>query len=149
MRLIVTTILMCAGLWAAEPVLGTWKLNLEKSRYVPGPSPGSQIRVYEAHPEGIKVTITTVDAEGRKTSVEHPVNYDGKEHPLSGPSQANAIVLVKIDDYTSEAPIKHASGILGTNRRTVSSDGQTMTISYQGTDSRGGAVKNKAVYGKQ
>ena len=77
MRLLVTTILMCAGLWAAEPVLGTWKLNLEKSRYVPGPLPRSSIRVYEAHPDGITVTIKTVDGEGRKTSVEHPVNYDG------------------------------------------------------------------------
>ena len=149
MRLMVSTILMCAALWAAEPVLGTWKLNLEKSRYVPGPLPRSQTRVYEARPDGIKVTIKTVDAEGRKTSVEHPVNYDGKEHPLSGPSQASAIVLVKIDDYTSEGTIKHANKILGTNRRTVSSDGRTMTITYQGTDSRGEAVKNTAVYEKQ
>ncbi|MFN0105710.1 MAG: hypothetical protein ACKV2U_26940 [Bryobacteraceae bacterium] len=148
MRFLLVVIVICSG-WAAEPVLGTWKLNLGKSHYIPGPAPRSQIRIYEGHADGIKVTIKTIDAEGRATTVEHPVNYDGKEHPLSGPSQADAIVLEKIDDYTSEAILKHANRILGTNRRIVSKDGKTLTITYQGTGARGGTVKNTAVYEKQ
>jgi len=134
--------------WAADPVLGTWKLNLPKSHYLPGPAPRSQTRIYVETPQGIKVTIKTVHDDGHTTTVEHPVNYDGKEYPFAGSSQANAIVLVKIDDYTSEATMKHANKIIGTNRRTVSQDRKTMTIVYEGSDERG-RVKNTAVYQKQ
>ena len=134
--------------WAADPVLGTWNLNVAKSNYKPGPAPTSQTRIYEAHPEGIKVTIKTIHADSESTSVEHPVNYDGKEHPVTGSSQTDAIALEKIDDYTSEATLKHAGKVIGTNRRSISKDGRTMTITYEGTDQRG-AVKNTAVYDKQ
>ena len=135
--------------WAAEPVLGTWNLNLAKSDYSPGPAPKSQTRIYEAHTEGVQVTIKTIQSDGKSVSVQHPVNFDGKEHPLTGSSQADMIALVKIDDYTSESTLKHANKIIGTNRRTVSKDGKTMVITYQGTDARGRPVKNTAVYEKQ
>ena len=134
---------------AADPVLGTWKLNLAKSNYSPGPAPKSQTRIYEAHPEGVKVTIKTIHVDGQSTSIQHRVNYDGKEHPLTGSSQADAIALEKIDDYTSEATLKHADKVIGTNRRSISTDGKTMTITYQGTDSRNRPVKNTAVYEKR
>lgn len=135
--------------WAADPVLGTWHLNVAKSSYIPGPAPKSQTRVYEAHPQGVTVTIKTVHADGQSQSVQHPVNYDGKEHPITGSGQADAIALEKIDDYTSESTLKHANKIIGTNRRSVSADGKTMTITYQGTDARGRQVKNTAVYQKR
>ena len=108
----------------------------------------SQKRTYEAHPEGVKVTIKTIHADGKTTSVEHPLNYDGKEHPVTGSTQTDSIALQKIDEYTSEAILKHAGKVIGTNRRSISKDRQTMTITYEGTDQRG-AVKNTAVYDKQ
>lgn len=137
--------------FGADPVLGTWKLNVEKSNYTPGPAPKRQTRTYEAHPMGIRVTIQTVHADGQTVSVQHPVNYDGKEHPITGDANqaANAIVLVQIDPFTSEATLKHANKIIGTNRRIVAADGRSMTITYQGTDARGRPVKNTAVYDKQ
>jgi hypothetical protein len=136
-------------LCAADPVIGTWKLNVAKSTYTPGPAPASQTRVYEEHPGGIQVTIRTVHADGQSTSVQHPLNYDGKEHPVTGSGQADAIALEKIDEYTSEANLKHAGKVIGSNRRVVSNDGKMMTITYQGTDARGRPVKNTAVYDKQ
>ena len=63
------------AVWAADPVLGTWELNVAKSKYNPGPAPKSQTRIYEALPEGMKVTIKTVNADGQSTVVEHPANF--------------------------------------------------------------------------
>ena len=31
---------------AADPAIGTWKLNLAKSTFSPGPAPRSQVRTY-------------------------------------------------------------------------------------------------------
>jgi hypothetical protein len=134
---------------AADPVVGTWKLDVEKSTYTPGPAPKSQTRIYETDGEGIRVTIKTFMPDGQSSSVRHPVNYDGKEYPISGSSQSNAIILQRIDDYTSEATLKHASKVIGRTRRVVAKDGKTMTITYEGVDDRGRTVSNRAVYEKQ
>ena len=135
--------------YASDPVLGRWKLNVAKSSYLPGPAPKSQTRVYEANADGIKVTIRTVGEDGKTTVVEHPVNYDGKEQPVTGSSQSDAIEMQRIDDHTSESVMKHANKIIGRNRRVVAEDGKTMTITYEGLDSRGREVKVTAVYDRQ
>ena len=132
MRLFVVLTGAAVAVWAANPVLGTWKLDVAKSTYRPGPPPASETRVYEAAPEGVKVTIITTDANGKSVTIEHPANFDGKDYPLTGSSRADAISLKKIDDYRSEAILKHASTIIGTAKRVVSKDGKTMTVSYQG-----------------
>jgi hypothetical protein len=50
-----------------NPLLGTWTLLVEKSRYKPGPPPQRQTRTYEAAPHGVKTTIRTVTADGEST----------------------------------------------------------------------------------
>ena len=140
---------MLSVVWATDPVLGKWKLNVEKSRYVPGPAPKSQTRIYEAKGDGVKVTITTVAEDGVAIVVEHPLNYDSKEQPVTGSQQSDAIALQRIDEFTSESVMKHAGKVIGTNRRVVSNDGKTMTITYDGLDSRGRQVKVNAVYDRQ
>ena len=135
--------------WAGDPVLGTWELNLSKSKYNPGPAPKSQTRIYEALAAGMKVTINTVDAAGKSTVVEHPANYDGKDYPITGSTQADVISLKQIDAYTSEAVLKHADRVLATSRRVVSTDGKSLTVTYQGIDSRGRKVDLLAVYERQ
>jgi hypothetical protein len=140
---------MASVIWASDPVLGKWKLNVDKSTYLPGPAPKSQTRLYQAHAHGIKVTIRTIGKDGQVIVVEHPVNYDGKEQPVIGSQQSDAIALQRIDEYTSESVMKHAGKLIGTNRRVVSKDGQTMTITYEGLDSRGRQVKVTALYDRQ
>jgi len=140
---------MAPVLWAADPVVGKWKLNLEKSKYLPGPAPKSQTRVYEAKSGGITVTIRTVAENGEVIVVEHPLNYDGKEQRVIGSRQSDAISLQKIDEYSSESVMKHAGKVIGTNRRVVSTDGKTMTITYDGLDSSGRQAKVVAVYDRQ
>jgi hypothetical protein len=49
---------------AADPMQGTWTLNLARSRYFPGPAPKSQLRVLEMSDEGTLETVTTVNANG-------------------------------------------------------------------------------------
>ncbi len=101
-----------AAAWAADPLdttLGTWKLNVAKSKFIPGPPFRSETRTYVALPEGVKVTIHTVDGDGKTITTEFPVNYDGKYHHITtsgGP--ADAISLTRIDALTAEAHLTHA-----------------------------------------
>jgi hypothetical protein len=52
--------------------------------------------------------------------------------------------MTRIDEYTSESILSHAGHTVGNARRTVSSDGQTMTITFKGSD-----VNNLAYYEKE
>ena len=56
---------------ADDPVLGTWHLNVAKSKYSPGPAPKSQVRTYEAHKDGVKATIRTIYADGQRGVSPH------------------------------------------------------------------------------
>ncbi len=51
---------------APNPLIGTWILNVEKSRYDPGRSPKSEIRTFDYSNQGmILSTIQRVTAQGK------------------------------------------------------------------------------------
>ena len=128
---------------ADNPLFGTWRLVVEKSRYNPGPPPQRQTRTYEAAPHGVKTTIRTVDADGKSTLVEYTANYDSIEYHVSGSTTMSGIALTKVDPYTAEATLTHAGHVIGHATRVVSKDGKTMTITFRDTR---GVVHNMAAY---
>jgi hypothetical protein len=127
-------------------VLGTWTLNVAKSKYVPGSPPKSQTRIYDMQGDRVKTTVVTVDSTGSSTQVEYVAKYDSVEYPISGSSQADAISLTRIDPYTAEATLTHAGKIIGTARRVISRDGGTMTITFQSGPPNNPSINNVAVY---
>src|SRR5437868_1444573 len=50
--------------------LGTWKLNLAKSTYSPGPPPKSNNVKWERWEDGFKITTDGIDAQGKATHTE-------------------------------------------------------------------------------
>lgn len=135
--------------WAADPVAGTWKLNVAKSKYSPGPAPKEETRVYESRGEGIKVTVKTIAADGHSTTVLIAANYDGKDYPVTGSSDYDAIALTKKNDRISEAALMHGVRVIATSTREISEDGATMTITYKTSGDQDRPINNKAVYEKQ
>lgn len=134
---------------ADDPILGTWKLNLSKSKYIPGPAPRSQTRVYRQTPNGIFVTIETVDAMGHKQpTIEFEEKYDGKEYPVKGSAIGDALILQRINNYLSEATMKHGGMVVATTRRIITDNGKTLMLIYQETDFER-PVDNVIVYDRQ
>lgn len=129
-----------------NPVIGTWTLVVDKSRYNPGPPPQSQTRTYEVQLKGIKATIQTVLADGNTTTVSYTANYDSVEYHVTGSATADGIKLTQVDPNTAEAKLMHAGRVVGTARRVVAPDGKTMTITLR--DVRG-SVQNVAYYEKR
>ena len=148
-RLLVLTLFSAACTWAADASVGTWKLNVAKSTFKPGPPPAAETRIYQSRPEGVKTTVKTTWADRKTTSVEYPANYDGKDYPVSGSRDIDAVALTRMDDFTSAATLKHAGKEIGVARRVVSPDRKTMTITYKGINTRGDMVDNVGVYDRQ
>lgn len=130
-------------------VLGTWTLDVSKSRFSPGPTPASQVRTYEAQGTGFKGTIQTTYADRKPTVIEYTASYDSLEYPVSGSSDYDTIRLTKIDSSTSAATLGHAGRVVATARRVIADDGRTMTITFHADELQGTRVHNVMVYRRQ
>src|SRR5579862_3984234 len=110
-----------------NPDVGVWKLNVAKSKYVPGPGPRSQTRTVVPLPDGgVKVTIEGVSGSGKTINYTYTTHYDGKDSPLMGvgfPSDANTIAVRRINTNTTTQTDKKDGQVILQVTRVVSKDG--------------------------
>ena len=138
---------------AADMYAGTWKINIAKSKYSPGPAPkGPSTTKIEAVENGIKLTADGVNAQGQKTHVEFTVKFDGKDYPFTSmidgkpaPNAADMISAKRIDDYTFETTTKLKGKPLVTARTVASKDGKSQTTTFTGVNAQGQKVNNVVV----
>src|SRR5688572_20176134 len=64
--------------------IGTWKANLAKSTYNPGPAAKSATTTIDAAGAGTKVIVDQSLADGTVRHWEFTANYDGKDVPVTG-----------------------------------------------------------------
>jgi hypothetical protein len=138
-----------SGFTQTDPIIGTWKLNLAKSKYSPGPPPKSQTVTYEAVGEGIKLTAKGTDGEGKPIDTQYTANYDGKDYPVTGNPNYDAIARKRVDAYKMEMTRKKAGKVVSTATSVVSKDGKTRTVTEKGVNAKGEKFSNTLVYDKQ
>ncbi len=134
---------------AAENWLGTWKLDVAKSKFVPGPGPKSLTLKFEATKDGIKLTSDGVNAGGKPTHGEYVSKFDGQDVPWTGNPDADMASPKRIDDNSYENTWKKGGKATITAKVVVSEDGKTLTVTQNGTDSKGRTVNSTNVYHKQ
>ena len=135
-------------LLAADNWVGTWKLNVEKSKFSPGPAPKSLTLKFDASQGGIKFSSDGVNAEGKATHTAFSSKYDGKEVPYEGNPDADMASPKKIDDNTYENVWKKGGKVTVTAKVVVSKDGKTLTVSQTGKNAKGETVNTTGVYEK-
>jgi hypothetical protein len=132
-----------------NPRVGSWQLNVAKSKYDPGPPPKSQTLKIEAAGKGEKVTSEIINADGSKAVTTYTAEYDGKPHPLNGSAIADTVALKRVDANTSERTDAQAGKTVTTYHRVVSKDGKTMTVTVKGTSADGKPYTNVLVFEKK
>ena len=139
-----------AGAQSKDPFVGSWKLNVEKSTYSPGPPPKSTTSVYEAAGKGYKVSVKTEPASGPVQEWSYTSEFDGKDAPVSGTHpNADTISAKRIDANTLELVNKKGGKITTTQKNVVAADGKTRTVTTMGNDAAGRTVSSVAVFEKQ
>ena len=151
-RTILLTLAVCvfavAVSFAANPNMGTWKLNEAKSK-LPATAVKNNMVVYEAAGDSIKVTVDGTDAEGKPTHNEWTGKFDGKDYPLTGDPSADTRSYKVVNDNTTDLTNKKGGKTTLSGRIVVSADGKSRSITVSGTDSKGMKVKYTAIYDKQ
>ncbi len=151
-KTIVLTLALCfvgvAASFAADPNLGTWKLNEAKSKFAAG-APKNHTVTYEAVGDSVKITVDGVDSDGKPTHNEWTGKYDGKDYPVTGDPNSDARSYKKVNANTLALTVKKNGKITSTGRVVVSADGKSRTVTTTGTNSMGAKVTSAAVYDKQ
>ena len=150
---IVILVLFVAVLTQAQtdPFLGTWKLNVKKSKFVPGPPRKSETRMVVTGPNGMNVSVKRVNGDGNTQEFEYTTNLDGKSYPITGdgPEGADSIAVNLTAPKTMQATLTKTGKVVGTATISVSSDGKVLTITSKGTSADGKQFSVIAVYDKQ
>ena len=143
------TLAVALGGTVFAQAVGTWKLNLAKSKYQKGQAPKSATLVYEPAGAGIRVTVDQLPAEGPAIHYAYTANYDGKDVPVVGNPNAETAARTRVNATTTKLVNKKGGQILSTLTLVVSPDGKTLTITTTGKDAKGKKIDSVAVYDKQ
>jgi hypothetical protein len=138
-----------APAFAAESMAGTWTLNLEKSKFVPGPAPKSQTRTYAETADGTALTFTGVAADGSTVSGQSTFKYDGKDYPITGSSDYDTLSLKRVNGTTVKSLQKKDGKVVGTTIRTISAHGKVLTLDSRGKGANGKSYHSIGVFDKQ
>jgi hypothetical protein len=146
----VLAVAMFAAAQSNDPFVGTWRLNVAKSKYTTGPVPKSITSTYEAAGQGYKVSVKNEPAAGPVLQYFYATNLDGKDSPVTGNNpNADMVAARRIDGHTLEIVNKKGGKVTTTQRNVVAADGKTRTVTTTGTDAQGQKVNTVAVFEKQ
>ena len=141
--------------WAADdPQTGTWKLNVAKSKFSPGPPPQTQsVTTKPFGNDGVTLSLDGMNARGEKFTISYSAKYDGKEYPRmeagAGAVAGQTVTLQRMDAHTVERIAYLAGKKLTTERWVISPDAKTRTTFQTGPDPQGQQVNNVIIWEKQ
>jgi len=136
---------------AADNTIGTWKLDVAKSKYTPAPMPIKSLTVTrEAADGGVKQTTKGERADGTAINASYTAKYDGKDVQVVGNSQYDTIAIKQVNANTLTEDRKKTGGSYkATSRIVVSNGGKTMTTTAKGTNAGGKEFTQTFVFDKQ
>jgi len=131
----------------SNPFVGTWKLNLAKSKFISGTPPKEGMFTVQRAGDEDQITVNGTAPDGSSFSLKYEVpGKGGAGKILAGPF--DAVSGKVIDDSTREVSFMKGGKEM-THIRIVSKDGKTAREAVKGTDPQGKPVSEVLVWEKQ
>jgi hypothetical protein len=141
-----TAVFFASHAFAADPILGTWKLNAAKSKFSSGAVLTAGTRVYTEANGLYTLDQKLTGADGKEMS--NRVQYrDGKEEKQA--TAGSATLAKKINADTWDFDLKRDGKVVGHVHRVVSADGKTLTVHNTGMQLSGAEGDETLVFDKQ
>jgi hypothetical protein len=134
--------------FAADPIVGTWTLNIAKSKFTSGPAPTAATRVYTEASGVYSLEQRITGSDGKE--VPFKVQYrEGQDEALTGANGIDHIHAMKVDAKTWDFVMKSGGKEVGRVHRTVSADGKTLTVHNTGKQPSGATGDDTLVFDKK
>jgi len=132
----------------ADAFVGTWRLNVARSIYKPGPPPKSLTRTYTKTANGLSLQYKSVQPDGKEITGSKVLKFDGKDYPADAPDY-DTESTTKVDAFRLRIIERRRGREVGTITLVVSRDRQVMTLNAKGIDASGSAFEKVAVYDRE
>jgi hypothetical protein len=134
---------------ADEPAAGTWKVNVAKSKYNPGPAPQSNTTTIKIENDTETYDSDIVDASGATSHSSFTTKLDGTDSPVTGNPYGDTISVKRSSPTHYTATIKKGGAVTMTVHIVVAADGKSRTATYHGVNSKGQKEHDVIFYDKQ
>ena len=141
---------LCPTISAAQPpdpIVGTWKLNLAKSKYAT-PAPKSMTLTVAPAAIGYSMTVEAIGPDGQPQKWGFTSRYDGSESAVEGNPAIDAVVA-RSDGSSGTVECRKAGKVLVTTTSVLSDDGKSLTATVKMLDAQGKELTTLAVYDRR
>ena len=95
-----------------DPLIGTWKMNVEKSMVIGGQIGRSQTLTYTRDGQNIVNNVESVDAQDRASKGVLIHIYDGKPHPSTGSPDYDSTAYIRAGNTISWIRFKNGKPVI-------------------------------------
>jgi len=138
---------------AADPVVGTWKLNLAKSKMPPSTQAPvkEETQVVQQVGDEMQVTVSGTRTDGSAISNKHsnPINGGIVTYQQGTPPAGMSYVYTLVAPGDSYVTVLREGKQVSVVHGVISKDGKTNTWTIKGTDANGKPVDALQVWDKQ
>ena len=137
-----------APTFAANPLMGTWKLNEGKSKFAPGATKNTMVTYAPAKGDMVKCTVDGVDKDGKPIHWTWLGKFDGKPYPIKGGPAFDMLTYKPVNDRTNNTVATKAGKVVMTGVLTVAKSGKSRVVKLTGTDANGQQFTDITYYDK-
>ena len=137
------------SLGAENPLIGTWKLNENKSKYAPDSVRNTTVTYTAAKGDMIKCTADGVDKDGKPIHWTWTGKLDGKPYPIKGSPAFDTLAYRPVNERTNETTATKNGKVVMTATIAVAKDGKSRTVTLSGKDAKGKKFTDTTYYDKE
>ena len=134
--------------FAADPAIGTWTLNLTKSKFTSGPAPQAATRVY-AESGGVYTLEQKITGSDGKEVSSKAQYREGQDDTTTAISGVDSVHATKVNANTWDFSLKSGGKEVGHAHRTVCADGKTLTVHNTDNQITGATGDDTLVFDKK
>jgi hypothetical protein len=150
--LFLAIIVLTSPVWAADPIIGTWKLNLAESKFpATEVMPKERTEFYrEIDADLIEFEATGIEANGSPISFKATwPQQGGTVDILQGGNEETSYIETLIEPGDWYVTVLQNGKQVGVIHKTFSKDGKKMRQTYTSTDAQGHPFERLSLYDRQ
>jgi hypothetical protein len=146
--ILLTAVFFASHAFAADPIAGTWTLDVAKSKFTTGAALTAGTRVY-SEANGLYTLDQKLTGTDGKEMANRVQYRDGKEEKQATAGSVDTTLAKKIDANTWDFDLKKDGKVVGHVHRVVSADGKMLTVHNTGMLLSGATGDETLVFDKK
>jgi hypothetical protein len=148
LKIVVTLLLAAAAVIAADPFVGTWKVNPAKSKFKKGAGPKEQTVTISESGTDLDIAVKGTASDGTSISAHYTIPANGGTAKIIE-APYDTISGRRVNPNERDTTYSKGGKVVYTTQAKLAKDGKTLTVHAKGTNLVGQTVDGTYTYEKQ